>query len=211
MAICLDFHKNDIHLLIKHFLTTNQELLLVLEPLFESRLTFSSGDKHSYVNVQITWSKFYTGQGGNNRFCLGRNVRKTCTLKTMLGLDYEIWNVYDCLQATKRRAILARKWAQAKWWQRLEGWLKCCHPEGPERDLGRRVKVAWEGGSEVPGLRFADQTQALWGKLRVLHWGFRLESVKYVWIQYKELSRNFKLGDVIFSAVSWHHVWKYAG
>ena len=25
MAICLDFHKNDIHLLIKHFLTTNQE------------------------------------------------------------------------------------------------------------------------------------------------------------------------------------------
>ena len=25
MAICLDFHKNDIHLLIEHFLTTNQE------------------------------------------------------------------------------------------------------------------------------------------------------------------------------------------
>ena len=54
MAICLDFHQNDIHLLIKHFLTTNRELLLVLGPLFESGLTFSSGDKHSYGNVQIS-------------------------------------------------------------------------------------------------------------------------------------------------------------
>ena len=42
-------------------------------------------------------------------------------------------------------------------WQCLEGWLKCYHLKGPERNLGRRVKVACEGGNMVPGLRFADQ------------------------------------------------------
>lgn len=54
-------------------------------------------------------------------------------------------------------------------WRCLEGWLRCCHPKGPERSLGRRVQVAWEGGNMVPGLRFADQTKALWGKLRILY------------------------------------------
>lgn len=208
MAICLDFHKNDIHLLIKHFLTTNQELLLVLEPLFESRLTFSSGDKHSYVNVQITWSKFYTGQ----------EETMDSAWEEMSGRLYTennawagLWNM-KCIwlfTSNKRRAILAEVStsemvaAPGRMVEKLSSWRA---REGP----GKKSKGGLGGRSEVPRTETTDQTQALWGKPCIT---LRISTgvYKMVWIQYKELSRNFKLGDVIFSAVSWHHVWKYAG
>lgn len=36
-------------------------------------------------------------------------------------------------------------------WQCLEGWLKCCHLKGPERNLGRRVKWRAREGTWYQG------------------------------------------------------------